>query len=315
VSAKPAARSRKPVVRRSRNETVARVGGVEVALTNLDKEMYPSYGFRKAEVLDYYRRIAKFMLPHLRDRALTLKRYPDGTERPFFFEKRCPPARPSWVPIASVPAISGPSITACLVNDLRTLMWVGNLASIELHVPLARVRSPRTPDACVFDLDPGPGAGMAECCRVALIIRQMLGRLGLSCWAKTSGMKGLHVLVPLNREGITFERTRDFSKALAALVQRNQPELVTTLLAKPERKGRVFINWAQNSSSKTMVAVYSLRAREAPIVSCPVTWGEVESGAEGRSLAVLYSEAIRRAGRNGDLFADVLARRQVLPSL
>jgi bifunctional non-homologous end joining protein LigD len=316
MSVRPAARPRRRAARGPQRTALAMVDGVELSLTNLDKELYPASGFTKARLLDYYRRMAKFILPHLRDRALTLKRFPDGTSGPFFFEKRCPPARPSWVPIASIPLTGGQSITACLVNDLRTLMWVENLASIELHVPLARARSPHTPDSVVFDLDPGEGAGMAECCRVALLIREMLTRLRLSAWAKTSGMKGLHVLMPLNREGATFERTRDFSKTLASLVQRSHPELVTTLLAKPERRGKVFINWAQNSSAKTMVAVYSLRAREAPVVSFPLTWSEVESGAQGRAeLTVLHSEALRRVAKTGDLFAEVLTQRQTLPSM
>ena len=316
MSVRPAARPLRRAAGGPQRTALARVGGVELSLTNLGKDLYPEYGFTKARLLDYYRRISKFILPHLRDRALTLKRFPDGTSGPFFFEKRCPPARPSWLPIASVPLIGGQSITACLVNDLRTLMWVENLASIELHVPLARARSPHTPDSVVFDLDPGEGAGMADCCRVALLIREMLTRLRLSAWAKTSGMKGLHVLVPLNRDDMTFERTRDFSKTLASLVQRGHPERVTTLLAKPERRGKVFINWAQNSSTKTMVAVYSLRAREAPVVSCPVAWSEVESGAAGReTLSVLHSEALRRVVKTGDLFAEMLTRRQALPGL
>ncbi len=300
----------------ARRPAFARVEGVELPLTNLQKDLYPGYGFTKARVLDYYRRVSEFILPHLRDRALTLKRFPDGVDKPFFFEKRCPPARPSWVSIANVPTIAGESITACLVNNLRTLMWVENLASIELHVPLARARSPHTPDSVVFDLDPGEGAGIAQCCRVAIIIREMLGRLDLSAWAKTSGMKGLHLLLPLNSPGVTFERTRDFAKTVAALVQRNHPDLATTLLAKAERRGRVFINWAQNSSTKTMVAVYSLRAREAPVVSCPVTWDEVKSGAEERErLTFLHAEVLRRTARNGDLFSPVLKLKQTLPRL
>ncbi len=315
MSARPRTAARR-TARRPQRETFARVGGIELPLTNLEKDLYPAYGFTKARVLDYYRRISRFILPHLRDRALTLKRYPDGTGGPFFFEKRCPSSRPGWVHLASVPALDGQSITACVVNDLRTLMWVENLASIELHVPLARVDSPHAPDSLVFDLDPGPGAGMAECCRVALIIRHMLERLRVSCLVKTSGMKGLHVLVPLNRQEVTFERTRDFSKALAALIQRANPELVTTLVGKAERERRVFINWAQNSSAKTMVAVYSLRAREAPAVSCPVTWPEVEGGAAGRAkLTILHTDAVRRAEKLGDLFQDVLTRRQALPHL
>jgi bifunctional non-homologous end joining protein LigD len=313
LTAKPEARNSKSEGSPKRT-TFALIEGVGLALSNLGKNLYPSYGFTKVQVLDYYRRISPFMLPHLHDRALTLKRFPHGTGGPFFFEKRCPPARPGWVPTASIPISGGKSITACLVNDLPTLMWVENLASIELHVPLARAGSPHSPDAVVFDLDPGEGAGMADCCRVALIIREILGRMRVACWAKTSGMKGLHVMVPLNRKGMTFERTRDFSKAVALLVQRDNPELVTTLLARPARRKRVFINWAQNSSTKTMVAVYSLRAREAPVVSFPLTWPEVEKGAAGRAkLLMLYSEALRRAAKAGDLFADVLTRRQALP--
>lgn len=317
MTAKSEVRSSRPEGEPGR-ATYARVGGAELALSNLDKDLYPSYGFTKAQVLDYYRRVSPVILPHLRGRALTLKRYPNGTEQPFFYEKRCPPSRPAWVATAAVPLKRGKEIAACLVNDLATLIWVENLASIELHVPLARAESAPTPDAVVFDLDPGEGAGIAECCRVALVIRDMLDHLGLKSWVKTSGMKGLHVFVPLNRQGVTFEQTRDFTKAVATLVQRDNPELITTLLAKPARKEKVFINWAQNSSTKTMVAVYSLRAREAPVVSFPIAWSEIERGAAGRSLAkltVICSEALRRVEKEGDLFAEVLTRRQTLPRL
>jgi bifunctional non-homologous end joining protein LigD len=299
------------------NRRIARVGGAELKLSNLEKNLYPSYGFTKAQVLDYYRRVSPFILPHLRGRALTLKRYPDGANRPFFFEKRCPP-HPAWVATADVPRKQGERITACLVNDLATLMWVENLASLELHVPLARARSPRAPDAVVFDLDPGEGAGIIDCARVALIIRELLTRLRLKSWVKTSGMKGLHVFVPLNRKGTTFEQSRDFSKAVATVIERDSPDLVTASIAKTARRKRVFINWAQNSSSKTMVAVYSLRARESPVVSFPITWPEVERAAAGRQagkLTVMHSEAVRRTDSQGDLFADVLTARQTLPRL
>jgi bifunctional non-homologous end joining protein LigD len=299
------------------NRRIARIGGEELTLSNLEKDLYPSYGFTKAQVLDYYRRISAFMLPHLRGRAVTLKRYPDGADKPFFFEKRCPP-HPAWVDTADVPRKEGERITACLVNDLATLMWVENLASLELHAPLARAGSPRTPDAVVFDLDPGEGAGIVDCARVALIIRDMLARLRLKSWVKTSGMKGLHVFVPLNRKGTTFEQTRDFSKAVATVVERDSPDLVTASIAKTARRKRVFINWAQNTPSKTMVAVYSLRARESPVVSFPITWPEVERAAAGRpagKLTFLHSEAVRRAESRGDLFAGVLTTRQTLPRL
>jgi bifunctional non-homologous end joining protein LigD len=297
---------------------IARVGGEELTLSNLEKDLYPSYGFTKARVLDYYRRVSRFILPHLHGRALTLKRYPEGVESPFFFEKRCPPHRPSFVATARIPLKQGEKLTACLVNDLSTLMWVENLASLELHVPLAQAASPGTPDAVVFDLDPGEGADILDCARVALIIRDMLVRLRLEGYAKTSGMKGLHVFVPLNRRGTTFEQTRDFSKAVASVIEHDRPDLVTTRVAKTERRQKVFINWAQNSSTKTMVAVYSLRARESPFVSFPLTWPEVERAAAGRSpakLAVLHSEALRRVAEYGDRFRDVLTRQQTLPRL
>ena len=295
---------------------IARVGGEDLTLSNLEKDLYPSYGFTKARVLDYYRRMSRFILPHLQGRALTLKRYPEGVDRPFFFEKRCPPHRPSFVATARIPMKRGEELTACLVNDLGTLMWVENLASLELHVPLARAASSRAPDSVVFDLDPGEGANILDCARIALMIRDVLRRLRLKSYPKTSGMKGLHVFVPLNRKGTTFEQTRDFSKAVATVIEHAHPDLVTTRIAKTERRRKVFINWAQNSSTKTMVAVYSLRARESPFVSFPLTWAEVERAAAGRrpaKLAVLHSEALRRVKEHGDRFRDVLARQQTLP--
>lgn len=300
------------------NQQIARIGNKELTLSNLEKDLYPSYGFTKARVLDYYRRISRFILPHLRGRALTLKRYPEGVDRPFFFEKRCPPGRPSFVATARIPMKRGEELTACLVNDLGTLMWVENLASLELHVPLARAASWGTPDSVVFDLDPGKGADILDCARVALMIRDMLRRLRLVSYAKTSGMKGLHVFVPLNRKGTTFEQTRDFSRAVATVIERDHADLVTTRIAKTERRKKVFINWAQNSSTKTMVSVYSLRARESPFVSFPISWPELARAAAGRSsarLAVLPSEALRRVREHGDRFHDVLTKRQSLPRL
>ncbi len=183
--------------------------GRRLSFSNLEKDLYPSYGFTKAHILEYYRRIAPFILPHLKDRALTLKRYPDGVEKDFFFEKRCPSHRPAWVKTVDVALDSGERMTVCLVNDLETLLWAENLASVELHVPLARANSPETPDSMVFDLDPGDEAGIRECARVALILRDLLFRMGLASWAKTSGKKGLHVYVPLNRKATTFADTKE----------------------------------------------------------------------------------------------------------
>ena len=289
-----------------------------LSLSNLEKDLYPSYGFTKARILEYYRGIAPFMLPHLKDRALTLKRYPAGVDQDFFFEKRCPSHRPDWVKTAELPQDHGEPMTFCLVNDLETLIWVENLASLELHVPLARAGSPKTPDSMVFDLDPGEPANILDCARVALILRDLLSRIGLMSYVKTSGQKGLHVFVPLNRRETTFEDTKTFSKAVAGIMQKHYPDLVTAKMAKPERKARVFINWSQNDASKTMICVYSLRAREKPYVSFPLGWEELKSLerlGEPERLQVIHSEALRRVEEKGDLFREVLAKEQKLPHL
>ena len=250
--------------------------------------------------------MAPFILPHLQDRALTLKRYPEGVEQDFFFEKRCPAHRPAWVKTAEVRLEDGEQMTVCLVNDLETLMWVENLASLELHVPLARVGIPRNPRC--HGLRSGPrrtGRHSGDCARVALILRDLLIPLGLASYVKTSGQKGLHVFVPLNRPETTFEDTKKFSKAVAEIMQKNYPDLVTAKMAKEFRPGKVFINWSQNDPAKTMICVYSLRAREKPMVSFPLAWTELEQVAgEGdpEKLQIIYSEAVSRAEKHGDLF-------------
>ena len=300
------------------NRTFVEMAGRRVPLTNLEKDLYPSYRFTKAHILEYYRRIAPFILPHLKGRALTLKRYPEGVEKDFFFEKRCPSHRPPWVKTAEIPQDDGERMTVCLVNDLETLIWAENLASLELHVPLARANSPETPDSMVFDLDPGDQAGILECGRVALILRELLSGMGLESYAKTSGKKWLHVYVPLNRKETTFEDTKTFSKAVAGIVQKHYPDLVTAKMAKKERSAKVFINWSQNDASKTMICVYSLRAREKPFVSFPLEWKELEKSAgsgDPESLQVIHLEAVSRAEKKGDLFREVLAKEQRLPHL
>ena len=297
---------------------VAEVAGRRLFLSNLEKDLYPAYGFTKAHILEYYRGISPFILPHLQDRALTLKRYPGGVEKEFFFEKRCPSYHPPWVATAEIPQDDGEQMTVCLVNDLSTLIWVENLASLELHVPLARAASPETPDALVFDLDPGEEAGILDCARVALILRDLLSQLQLAGYVKTSGRKGLHVYVPLNRKDTTFADTKKFSKAVAEVMQRNYPELVTAKMAKEERKKKVFINWSQNDHAKTMVCVYSLRAAEKPFVSFPLAWKDLEDLAgkgDPAKLYVLHAEALSRAEKNGDLFREVLTKKQRLPYL
>jgi bifunctional non-homologous end joining protein LigD len=294
------------------------MAGRRLSLSNLEKDLYSPYGFTKAHILEYYRRAAPFILPHLKDRALTLKRYPEGVEKDFFYEKRCPSHRPAWVKTAVIPQDDGDPMTVCLVNDLETLVWAENLASIELHVPLARAHSPQTPDSLVFDLDPGDPAGILECARVALILRDLLSRMRLESWVKTSGKKGLHVYVPLNRQETTFADTKTFSKAVAGILQKHYPDLVTARMAKKERNAKVFINWSQNDASKTMICVYSLRAREKPIVSFPLEWGDLESLSrldDPEGLQLMHSEALSRAEKKGDLFREVLVKEQKLPHL
>jgi bifunctional non-homologous end joining protein LigD len=300
------------------SRTFVEIAERRLPLSNLEKDLYPSYGFTKARILEYYRGIAPFILPHLKDRALTLKRYPEGVGKDFFFEKRCPAHRPDWVRTAEVPQDDGEPMTFCLVNDLETLIWVGNLASLELHVPLARAGSPQTPDSMVFDLDPGEPANILHCARVALILRDLLSRMGLASYVKTSGQKGLHVFVPLNRIDATFEDTKTFSKAVAGIMRKHYPDLVTAKMAKQERKAKVFINWSQNDASKTMISVYSLRAREKPFASFPLGWEELEELAkigDPEKMQVMHSEAVRRVEEKGDLFRDVLVKEQKLPHL
>ncbi len=294
------------------------VAGRKLSLSNLEKDLYPSYGFTKAQILEYYRRISPFILPHLKGRALTLKRYPEGVEQEYFFEKRCPSHRPSWVETAEVIQDDGGRMTFCVVNDLNALMWVENLASLELHVPLARADSPKRPDSMVFDLDPGDQADVLDCARVAFTVRDLLKGLGLACYVKTSGQKGLHVFVPLNSDEMTFDQTKQFSKSVAEVLQRNYPDQITAKVAKEQRKRKVFINWAQNDDSKTMICVYSLRAGKKPTVSFPLGWEELrdltDRGDQAR-FQVIHSEALMRAERDGDLFREVLAKQQRLPYL
>lgn len=299
------------------------VNGRNIGITNPDKVIFPSCGLTKAGVLGYYGRIAPFILPHLDGRALTLIRYPHGVDGEYFYEKRCPARRPEWLETAEIPYGSKPDgrgrkINYCMANNLETLVWLENLASIELHVPLAKAAAFETPDSVVFDLDPGDGAGIAECVKTALIIRDLLAAQKLSCWVKTSGKKGLHLFVPLNTGNVKFDETKIFSAAVARIMQNNYPDLVTARMDKKFRKGRVFINWSQNDASKTMACVYSMRAGESPTVSCPMEWKELESlsvSTKAGKFRVLYSEAVERVGKFGDLFGEVLVKRQRLPEI
>ena len=279
--------------------------------------LYPASGLTKAEVIDYYARIADAILPHLAGRPLTLKRYPNGVEDKFFYEKRCPKHRPDWVETA--PVWSGRNegeIDYCICNDRATLIWLAQLAALELHPSLSRAPEIQRPTAMVFDLDPGPPANIVDCCRVALRLREMFGGLGLECLPKTSGSKGLQAYLPLNVDGVTYEQTKPFAHAVAQTLQRDDPKRVVSKMAKDVRKGKVFVDWSQNDQHKTTVAVYSLRAKERPTVSTPVTWDEVEAAEESGdadSLRFEAPEVIERLSEHGDLFAPVLDLVQELP--
>ena len=294
------------------------VGGQALRLSNLDKVLYPRAGFTKAQVIDYYTRVAPAVLPHLRGRPLTLKRYPNGVEAGHFYEKECPSHRPEWVRTEPIAIRSEDrTVNFCLAEDLPTLVWLANLADLELHTSLSLAVPIERPTILAFDLDPGPPASILECARVALALRELLEPLGLEGWAKTSGSKGLQVYFPLNTE-TSYEQTKPFALAVAQLLERRHPELVVSSMRKDLRTGKVLVDWSQNDQHKTTVCVYSLRARERPTVSAPVTWEEVESALEAGERARLEfdSEAVlERIDAHGDLFAPVLERRQTLPEL
>jgi bifunctional non-homologous end joining protein LigD len=296
--------------RPSGDHTVA-VLGRDLRLTNLPKVLYPAAGFAKADVIDYYRAIAPAALAHVRDRPLTLKRYPNGVDAPYFYEKNCPSHAPEWVQTATIGGIA-----YCLPNDLPTLVWLANLADLELHTSLARAADIHTPTMVVFDLDPGAPAALLECCQVGLWIRGMLAGLGLESFAKTSGSKGMQVYVPLNEESVTYDQTKGFALAVAETLERGAPELVVSRMAKKLREGRVLVDYSQNDDHKTTVAAYSLRARERPTVSTPLAWEEVEAAVEAGDASGLVFEAgevVERVERLGDLFAPTLTLRQTLP--
>ncbi len=296
------------------------VDGHQLKLTNLQKVLYPEAGFTKGEMVDYYAKVAPAMIPHLAGRAVTLRRFPEGVEDldAAFFEKRCPKHRPKWVKTARVTA--GPhagKIDFCVCDSLPTLIWMAQLASIELHPSLSLSRAPTRPTVLAFDLDPGPPADILDCCRVGLRLRELFDHFGLRSFAKTSGSKGLQVYVPLN-DKVHYETTKPFAKAIAQLLEKQTPKEVVSKMKKVERKGKVFVDWSQNHQRKTTIAVYSLRARERPTVSTPVSWEEVESAlrqGEARSLVFEAGDVLERIDRHGDLFAPVLELKQVLPEL
>jgi len=287
------------------------VEGRRLSLSNLDKVMYPAVGFTKGQLIDYYTRIAPVLLPHLRAHPLTLKRYPNGVEGQHFYEKQCPSHRPEWVASATIP-VSTKTIDFCLCDDLPTLVWLANLADLELHPSLSLAAAIERPTVMAFDLDPGPPAGIAECCEVAVLLRDALSSLGLESFPKTSGSKGMQLYVPLNRGEATYDDTKPLSQALARHLESQHPKLIVSTQKKELRRGKVLIDWSQNDEHKTTVSAYSLRARPTPTVSTPLRWEELDDPA---GLSFDSAAVLERVEREGDLFEPVRTLRQTLPEL
>jgi bifunctional non-homologous end joining protein LigD len=277
--------------------------------------LYPKVGFTKGQVIDYYIRIAPVLLPHLKDRPLTMKRYPDGVEGEFFYEKNCPSHRPKWVKTAKVWSEGNQrTMDYCLANDLPTLVWAGNLADLELHTSLSRKNNIERPTMMVFDLDPGAPANIVQCCQVGIWLRDLLAKMRLKSWAKTSGSKGLQVYVPLN-SAASYDVTKGLSRSLAQHLEHEHPDLVTSNMSKAMRKDKVFVDWSQNDEHKTTISVYSLRAKEEPTVSTPVTWNEVENCFKKKNAEVLKfrcDQVLTRVEKMGDLFDPIEKLKQKL---
>jgi bifunctional non-homologous end joining protein LigD len=293
------------------------VDGRALKLSNLDKVLWPKTGTTKRDLIDYVLRISPVLLTHIEGRPLTLKRYPDGVDGIKFFEKRCPKHRPDWVPTEPIWSDRHNEMVGyCVVQDTATLVWLANLACIEMHVNLHVAGAFERPTVMVFDLDPGPGTDIVECCRVAKLVRSTLKRVGLECHPKTSGSKGLQVYVPLNADGVTFDQTKAFARELAQTFERESPELVVSRMTKSLRAGKVLIDWSQNDPYKTTICAYSIRAKEEPTVSTPVTWAEVQRCVREEDASLLrftVDDVLRRVTRRGDLFADVATQVQSLP--
>lgn len=287
-------------------------------LSNLDKVLYPEAGFTKAQVIDYYTRIAPVMLPHLKGKPLTLKRFPNGVEGEYFYEKQCPSHRPEWVHTAPIWSEHNKrNVNYCVLEEPAAVVWVANLASLEFHTYLAPAKDNQRPLVMVYDLDPGPGCSLLDCIRLGIRVRDLLLELDLKSYAKTSGGKGLHLYVPLNTP-TDFDQTKSFAKALAELMERRFPNEVTANMRKDVRQGKVFIDWSQNDDHKSTVVVYSLRARARPTVSAPVAWDELAEAldcGDASHLALEAEEVLERVAAHGDLFEPVLTTRQKLPQL
>lgn len=293
-----------------------KIGDKTIEVSNLGKVFYPKTGFTKGQTIDYYIRVSPVLLPHLKGRPITLKRYPEGVEGLFFYEKQCPPHRPNWIKTHAVPRSKGGNIDYCVMNNLSALIWAVNLADLELHVFLHRTPKITRPTAVVFDLDPGAPANVVDCCRAALSLKTLLDKTKLKSFPKTSGSKGLQVYVPLN-SAITYEQTKSFAQSIAAELNRAFPQSIISRMQKELRNGKVFVDWSQNDEHKTTVCVYSMRAKERPTVSTPVRWDELEAALETnrpQMLAFEPADVLKRIEKEGDLFAPVLKLKQSLPA-
>ena len=298
------------------NTQTLRIGRRVLSLSNLDKVLYPAADFTKGDVIHYYLRVARTVLPHLKGRPLTLKRYPNGVDAPHFYEKRCPSHKPEWVTTGKVSSNKyGGWINYCIADDVTTLVWIANLASLELHPLLSKMPNYDRPTMMVFDFDPGEPAGVLDAAQIALRVRDMLAHMGLKSFPKTSGGKGIHMAVPLNTP-VTFEQTKSFSKAVAETLERDDPQHVISKMSKSLRAGKVFVDWSQNDEHKTTACVYSLRAKQRPTVSTPITWEELQSAVKDRDADALTFETdavLQRVAKRGDLFEPVLKLKQRLP--
>jgi len=298
--------------------TTVEIEGRKLSLSNLEKVLYPDAGFTKGQVIDYYVRISPVLLPHLKGRPLTMKRYPNGVTGQFFYEKNCPSHRPPWLKTVAVWSEGNNRyMDYCLIEDLPSLVWAANLADIELHTSLSQGKDISRPTFLVFDLDPGPPANIVQCCQVGVWVRDLFDRLSLDSFPKTSGSKGLQVYVPLNT-AVGYEETKSFAHTLARALEKIFPQQVVSDMKKSLRVGKVLVDWSQNDDHKTTICVYSLRAREQPTVSTPVTWDEVENCLRKKDMNTLVfrsDQVVERSEQHGDLYADVLKKKQKLPSL
>jgi len=294
------------------------IEGRQLKLSNLDKVLYPATGFTKGQVIDYYAHIAPVLVPHLAGRPLTLKRYPNGVDSEYFFENNATAHRPDWVKTAAIWSEGNRrNVNYILADDLSTVVWMANLAAIELHPSLSLAKNIDCPTMMVFDLDPGPPANIVQCAQVGMWLREIFEHFGLQSVPKTSGSKGLQIYVPLNAT-TSYEETKPFAHALARLLEDQHRELVVSDMKKELRKGKVLVDWSQNDEHKTTIAVYSLRAREHPTVSTPVKWEEVEQLLKKKDASLLAFEAgqvLKRVQKMGDLFEPTLRLKQKLPKL